>query len=277
MSAIELHRETLEQLAGGDQVRPIEALKTRSTTLIETIDDQEGQRPPEDPFDPIREESEQFLAVALPLLEHGDRRAGDTVALAFRMLANQTRDTSHPDRPLMFLGLHHLLWWASAYCLAHDLLERLPSLSSIVVPNPYGPEITVFESSDLRHAVVFDRGADQTYTSMAGWLERSPLRGEMPILARDEELHASLAEADLIAALRMAHNEGRTYCHAVGAGGECRLRAHARGAHGVRYLAEAFGVSAEELRPVLHAAYRAVESNDPFQGRGALFPDLDES
>lgn len=87
-----------------------------------------------------------------------------------------------------------------------------------------------------------------------------------------------LAEADVVAALCMAQNEGRTYCHAVGAGagGERRLRAHARSARGAKYLAELFGASADELRPTLHAAYHAVESNDPFRSRGALFPDLDE-
>lgn len=62
MSAVEVHRETLEQLASCDQVRPIEALKSCITTLIEAVDGQEGRRPPEDPFGPIREEGEQLLA-----------------------------------------------------------------------------------------------------------------------------------------------------------------------------------------------------------------------
>jgi hypothetical protein len=107
----------------------------------------------------------------------------------------------------------------------------------------------------------------------------SDLRSQIPYLRRDQDLDATLAEAELLGALCLARRRAGdrgTYCHVIGAGGaaERRLRGRIRG-EGAGDLADVFGIEAVALTETLNGLYANLASNSGPWGRpeGPLIRD----
>lgn len=276
MTAVALHAEVLGQLAAGDLVGPSETLKWKAVAAIEVLRAPEDAAPEDGPFQLISSEAEEILGVALPLLEYGGRAGEGRVATSFQLIAEESSNETHQQRPLALLALHHVLWASVAYCLRHGLLTQLRALAGITVPDPYRSPTTVFTSSDLRHADAFGRSADQTFLSAANWLGSLSLLEQLPLLRDANAVEIALAEADLIAALRMAKGDGRVYFHAIGTGGEGRLRVHLDTPEGAMSLAAIFEESESDLPVVLHRCYaNLIGRNEHWREPGRLFPEFD--
>lgn len=276
MTPLETHSEALEQLAVGDVVTPCETLKRRTMTAIAVLREPTREVADGQPFDLIAPEAEETLAVVLPLIEYGGEEGSRAVLAAFQLIADESGNDMHLQRSGVMLALHHLVWVSVAYCLRQGLLTELPALASITIPESYGVPESVFVAPRLRHADAFGGNADQTFESAVRWLSRLSLLEQLPLLQDERALQVSLAEADLIAALRMAQDDRDTYCHALGTGVEAQLRAHLDNPAGPESLAWIFRTTSDELPATLHRCYaRLTPRRGGWHQPGMLFPGMD--
>lgn len=275
--AVETYRRTLDQLATGDTVHPVEELREAMVRLAECV---VSPAPPADADDPLagcKDAIEKVLAIAFPLVDHADDHGRAALISEIRAFAAEAGVVEAPQGGIRAkLALHHLTWAITAHALACDRLALVGQLGAVILPSRYAEaDETVFESADLRHSDAFSRGADQTYTHAHALLAAPPLRASIPRLRRDEDLDGALAEAELIAALCFARaHPDRSYCHVIGRGGtaERRVRAHLATVEGRDMFTALIGGKPAELSANLNELYRRLAGADRRGPSSALVP-----
>jgi hypothetical protein len=277
VTSVELVHGTLKQLGEGDAVHPAEATLDGAIALAESWSKEAPFVDGAPPLDPWRGEIESLLAVALPTSVYGGETGARAANSALRVLGREQarHDTDPGSGPTAVLVLHHVAWAAAAYALANDRTDLLATLAEVQVESRYGDSGPVFGVERVRHPEALDRNAGRTHADCREFLLGLELRPALACWRRDSDLEASLAEAELCAALFFARREpDATYSDVIERDRvpEARLRARLDSPAAREDLARLFGVDSERLPRLLEDLYGHVIGPDGRPGR-SLFAD----
>lgn len=277
MTATEVFEKALEEIRQRDVVTPAESTLGAAVELLQSLDKEVPYNPEETPLAPWGDEIEAFLAAGLLTLLYGGEPGTKAVLSSLRLIARgQAEHESHPTLyPTFVVLLHHLAWATAACALANDRLEIFPRLAQIRVSTLYREEGSIFALADLRYPDAFDRGADRVYEDCRQWLLGLSFRERLAAWRRDIDAEASLAEAELLAALVFARTEpDRTYSHAARGSGapERRLRERLQDPNGQHELSRLFEIEPDRLTNLVGELYDRVVGPDRFS-RVTLFPE----
>lgn len=277
MTATEVFEKALEEIRQRDVVTPAESTLGAAVELLQSLDKEVPYNPEETPLAPWGDEIEAFLAAGLLTLLYGGEPGTKAVMSSLRLIARgQAEHESHPTLyPTFVVLLHHLVWATAACALANDRLEIFSRLAQIRVSTLYREEGSIFALADLRHPDAFDRGADRVYEDCRQWLLGLSFRERLAAWRRDIDAEASLAEAELLAALVFARTEpDRTYSHAARVSGapERRIRERLQDPKGQHELSRLLEIEPDRLPNLVGELYDRVVGPDEFS-RVTLFPE----
>lgn len=269
---------TLEKLAVGDVVTPIEALRRETIELLLHIQQVDPTDEPEERIAAMRVKLGPYLEQAIPLADHGRERGLAGVMAEIVMLAVEVGDSLHQPSgdPLLEVALHDVVWTLVAHALTHDRADVSASLGNVEIPSRY-PEDTavVFDAIALRHNDLFARDSFKIYASLRAWLTNSELREGVPRWQRESDLDLAVEETELWAALRFSHSrETDTWVPLEGIESKAARRLRSRFKHPSQRaaLVQLLGVNEDEVAGALNASYARLKRADGWSMRGQLIP-----
>ncbi|MDQ3823357.1 MAG: hypothetical protein M3321_08975 [Actinomycetota bacterium] len=266
MTAGELYRRAIAELARGAEAAAAERLKLHAADEAGRIEEEIGSRmsasaPRSDTglhalLGALDERNQRFLALALPLVEYGTPVAAETVARSVRFFARTClapRPGGEVYRQGAMTVLGRLVWAIAAYSVECNRLDALVRLARIdVALEPDEPETPLLARGELRVFAGAEEDRDAAYRHYLDWLRTSDLaRNEVPLFWPN--VHRAMAEADLWLALRTAAvTATEVYSAGMSAPAVLRLRRRLEDASAVSELARLLGVS--ESRAVAELA-----------------------
>lgn len=276
VTGAEAFEKALDETRRRDVVTPVESTLGAAVELLQDLDKEVASNPGETPLAPWRDGIENFLAAGLPTLLYAGESGTRAVLTGLRLIARgQAEHESGPTLyPTFMVLLHHLIWTTAACALANDRIEVVPRLARIQVATPYREESTVFALTALRYPDAFNREADRGYEDCRQWLLGLGFRERLAAWQRDIDAEASLAEADLLAALVFARTADHAYSHVARSSGtpERRLRERLQDPDGRRELSRLFEVEPDRLTNLVGELYDRVVGPNQLS-RVTLFPE----
>jgi hypothetical protein len=267
-------QQALEQLGAGNLVGPAETAIVQAGVLADAFRS-EAETGADSPLEAWGEPLEAFLAAALPTSVYGGSTGLRAVLTSLRMLAREaTSAEAWPQgEPLKSLAFHHTVWLLAGYGLANERLDVLTSLATLQLDSPHTGSVPVFNAVSLRHAAIFDRGADKTFEDCRQWLLELSFREMLAGWRRPADAEASLEEAELIAALVFARREPDSYSHVKGVSGrpEARLRERMADESSRVLLGSLLDVNPDRVRRLAGELYEQFSGPNRYT-RSALYP-----
>jgi hypothetical protein len=210
---VDVRAGVIAELSASDLVGPIEKLRAATVDVLEHVQAIDPVGEPDNRIAEMRVKVEPYLALVLPLADHGGERGLEAVLAAVAMFATEEGESSdRPNaEPLLAMALHDLVWTLAAYALTYDRTDIPVSLAEVTIPSRYaGEEVGVFCAVALRHNELHDRNAFKVFESFRSWLVGSQLRGTVSHWKREVDFDAAIEEAELWAALKFANEREDT-------------------------------------------------------------------
>lgn len=278
VAGTEIFEKALGELADRNVVTPAEATLGAAVELLQGLDRDVAFNPEEAPLTPWAEEIEGFLAASLPAMLYGGDLGEKAALSGLRLIARSPveRDWNPNLYPTVAVLLHHLTWATAACALAYDRLDIIPRLGRIQMSAPYpNQEGGVFSLVSLRYSDAFNREADRVYEDCQAWLLGLTFRERLAAWRRGLDTEASLAEAELLAALVFARTESDlAYSHVARTSGsaERRLRERLQDLDARRELARLLEVEPDRLTHLVGELYDRIAGPNRLS-RVTLFPE----
>jgi hypothetical protein len=261
MSEPPSHEDLLERLGGGDDVFASEAVKHAAVRLGRSIEstpaplDAEKVVPGQPLVTPVDVETEWLLAVLLPVVEYGGKRAIDAIHKAFVFIARMASLDGGGRGSNIELGalcLGRLGWSLTAFALYCGRLDAISAAWQATIIGTYDLEhpIPILADSRLRHATLVSRDASVTYLDYHGWLaDRELVKVRYPMFF--VELDGLFAEADFLLALLTQQVAGRAtsvYSQGLSESTVALFRSRMEDASTVGWLCQSLGVAEPDLK-----------------------------
>lgn len=260
--------QVLAELGRGDEVAVAERLKNVALAFVSAIEERpaDGQLTDEGVAAVLEATSvagEDFLAIALPIVEYGRHAALDALPRALRHIALATSaartDMSAP-RVAAVPALGRLVWALAAYALHCDWPAALVATARARVRVPFTDDDVqpVVALTELRYPQALGGNAGNSFNNYHEWLQGLALLERFPFFAAD--LEEAFLEGDLLLAMLCGRFRNRVYTGARTRDAVRRLAARVDDAAQREALEQLFPGEGD-LQARLERAYAATEGD----------------